>query len=53
VKKQSTKLVDIYIDKLTNSIENITTGEVFDTVITRLTTKDSKQVVAKSWQFDW
>jgi len=53
VKKQSTKLVDIYIDKLTNSIENITTGEVFDTVITQLTTKDNKQVVEKSWQFDW
>lgn len=53
MKKQALKPVDILIDKLTNSIENITTGEVFDTVITPLKAKDSKQIKSKEWQFDW
>jgi hypothetical protein len=30
VKKQKKILVDVVIDKLTNSIENTSTGEVFD-----------------------
>lgn len=53
VKNKSKKPVDVHIDKLTNSIENIITGEVFDTAITQLTTKDSKQVILAAWQFDW
>jgi hypothetical protein len=53
VKNKAKTPLDVHIDKLTNSIENITTGEVFDTVITQLTAKDNKQIVAKSWQFDW
>ena len=53
MKNKAKTPLDVHIDKLTNSIENITTGEVFDTVITQLTAKDNKQIVAKSWQFDW
>src|ERR1035437_2791930 len=41
------------IDKLTNSIENTTTGEVFDTEIVLLIEKDIKQIKKTDWQFDW
>ena len=41
------------IDKLTNSIENTFTGEVFDTEIKRLTIKDVNQIKKVDWQFDW
>ena len=45
--------LDFEIDKLTNSIENISTGEVFDTEIVRLTEIDRKQIIKSDWQFDW
>lgn len=45
--------LDFVIDKLTNSIENISTGEVFDTMVARLTTKDLKLIHKSEWQFDW
>ena len=45
--------LDFVIDKLTNSIENISTGEVFDTVILRLTVKEVNQIKKVDWQFDW
>lgn len=32
--------LDFEIDKLSNSIENTSTGEVFDTVVVQLTVKD-------------
>lgn len=44
--------LDIEIDKLTNSIENISTGEVFDTDIFRLTETESNQIIESDWQFD-
>ncbi len=53
MKKPKLIPLDFVIDKLTNSIENTTTGEVFDTVIVRLTTKDIKQITQADWQFDW
>ncbi|WP_460671388.1 hypothetical protein [Larkinella ripae] len=43
----------IEIDKLTNSIENAITGEVFDTVVSRLFEEDGKQIKRKDWQFTW
>ena len=52
VNKQKQILVDIEIDKLTNSIENTSTGEVFDTEIVRLTIKDIRQIKKANWQFD-
>jgi len=36
--------LDIEIDKLTNSIENAITGEIFDTEVTRLIAEDEKQI---------
>jgi len=45
--------LDFVIDKLTNSIENTSTGEVFDTEIVRLVLKDLKQINPSDWQFDW
>jgi hypothetical protein len=53
VKKLQKAGLDFIIDKLTNSIENAFTGEVFDTEIVLLTNVDSKQIKKKEWQFDW
>ena len=53
MKKQKKTGLDFIIDKLTNSIENISTGEVFDTEIVKLTIKDVTQVKKAHWQFDW
>jgi hypothetical protein len=36
--------LDFEIDKLTNSIENTSTGEVFDTVVSQLTLKDLTRI---------
>ena len=51
--KQKKILVDIEIDKLTNSIENAVSGDVFDTDIFQLFAKDSKQINKADWQFKW
>jgi hypothetical protein len=45
--------IDIEIDKLTNSIENAISGDVFDTDIIRLFNNDIKQVKKPDWLFDW
>jgi len=45
--------LDFEIDKLTNSIENTSTGEVFDTVVVRLTMKDLPLISKTQWTFDW
>jgi hypothetical protein len=46
-------LVDIEIDKLTNSIENTVSGDVFDTEIFQLLPKDIKLIKKADWQFNW
>ena len=53
VKKRTEIELDFEIDKLTTSIENALTGEVFDTEITRIYHKDSKQIKKADWGFDW
>jgi hypothetical protein len=53
VKKRSLRHLDIEIDKLTNSIENTRSGEVFDTEITRLNKLDLKVIKKSDWLFDW
>lgn len=53
MKKQEKAGLDFEMDKLTNSIENLATGEVFDTVIVRLTEVDVKQIKKLNWQFNW
>ena len=45
--------LDFEIDKLTNSIGNTSTGEVFDTLVVRLTSKDLGFIHKSEWQFDW
>ena len=53
MKKPPNTGLDFVIDKLTNSIENTLTGEVFDTEISRLTSIETKQIKKADWQFDW
>jgi len=52
-KKENTGL-DFLIDKLTNSIENVITGDSFATDISLLSLNDLKLVTKKQgWLFDW
>src|SRR5690554_3309432 len=45
---------DFFVDKLTNSIENVITGDIFATEIAVLTRNDLKSVTKKNgWLFDW
>jgi hypothetical protein len=53
VKKHKEISADFEIDKLTNSIENTITGEIFDTEVTRIYSKDSKQIKKSDWVFEW
>jgi hypothetical protein len=53
VKRQHDAGLDFIIDKLTNSIENTLTSEVFDTEIVRLTNISAKQIKEANWQFNW
>jgi hypothetical protein len=43
--------LDFIIDKLTNSIENTISGEVFNTVISRIS--ETKKIKKSDWIFDW
>lgn len=46
--------LDFVIDKLTNSIENVVTGDSFATDISLLKSSDLKNTTkAKNWIFDW
>ena len=54
MKKQNEIGLDFIIDKLTNSIENVISGDSFSTEISVLTPQDLKSVTQKnSWLFDW
>ena len=54
VKKRIQIPLDFLVDKLTNSIENVQTGDVFPTSIILLTTADLRAVTKKiGWQSDW
>ncbi len=44
------KHINIEIDKLTNSIENVITGEVFQTEFSKVSKKEIKKT---DWLFDW
>ncbi|MFA6925141.1 MAG: hypothetical protein WC223_12925 [Bacteroidales bacterium] len=46
--------LDFRVDKLTNSIENVFTGDSFTTEVTLLSAKDLPMVSKKNgWVFDW
>ena len=47
------KYFDIEIDKLTNSIENRTDGNVFETEVIQLFAKDKRQIKKADWRFNW
>lgn len=52
--KQNPKYIDIEIDKLTNSIENIITGDSFQTDVSLIDNKDLKSITKKNgWLFNW
>ena len=54
MKKREKIGLDFVVDKLTNSIENIVTGDSFVTEISIVTLADLKTVTKKNkWQFDW
>ena len=54
MKKKQQIPLDFIIDKLTNSIENVFTGDCFPTVILPASSSDIKSVTKKAgWQFDW
>jgi len=54
VKNASNKGLDFEIDKLTNSIENVVTGDSFLTDVSVITLADLKTITKKNnWQFDW
>ena len=54
MRHNSEKGLDFVIDKLTNSIENVVTGDSFATDISRLTTIDLKSITKRNqWLFDW
>ncbi len=54
MKKSKTIGLDFEVDKLTNSIENVITGDSFPTDITLISSADLKNVTKKEkWLFDW
>lgn len=53
MKKTKEIRLDFLVNKLINSIENVISGEVFDTVINRLNSSDRKQIKKAEWAFNW
>jgi len=54
VRKHEQIGLDFEVDKLTNSIENVISGDSFATDITIISISDLKTVTKKNgWQFDW
>lgn len=54
MKKQKEIGLDFVVDKLTNSIENVVTGDSFATDISLLTNNDLKVISkTKGWVFNW
>jgi len=53
VENKDKNYLDFEVDKLTNSIENAISGEVFDTLIIKLNPTDKKSIKKTDWAFDW
>ncbi|MGL5890959.1 MAG: hypothetical protein ACRC3B_13815 [Bacteroidia bacterium] len=52
--KKKKNLLNFEIDKLTNSIENVVTGESFATIVLPVSVNDLKSVTKKNgWLFNW
>ena len=54
MKKSKVNRLDFVIDKLTNSIENVKTGDSFRTDVSLVTREELKIITKKNgWAFDW
>ncbi len=53
MKKEKLIHLNIEIDELTTSIENVLTGEIFQTDIVKLTSKENHQFKRMEWEFNW
>jgi hypothetical protein len=53
VEKKKREGLDFIVDKLTNSIELVATGESFGTIVTRIFWPERMQIKNKEWQFKW
>jgi len=54
VKNKKGVELDFIVDKLTNSIENVVTGDRFQTEISMLNSEDLKTLLKKNgWVFNW
>lgn len=54
MKKEQKIALDFIIDKLTNSVENVQSGDRFQTEISLLNTTELKTITKKKgWNFDW
>jgi hypothetical protein len=54
IKKQKRNGLDFVVDKLTNSIENVVTGDSFATDVIRISSNDLKTISTKNgWLFKW
>ncbi|MCA0231505.1 MAG: hypothetical protein LCH91_13620 [Bacteroidetes bacterium] len=54
MKKGKEILLDFFVDRLTNSIQNTISGDSFPTEVSRFTLKDSKRTAKKNgWNFNW
>jgi hypothetical protein len=54
VKKQRNIGLNFEVDKLTNSIENVVSGDSFQTEVSILNSKETKSISKKNgWAFDW
>ena len=46
-------MLNLEIDKLTNSIEHAVTGETFETLVVQVEASNLKSLGVRSWVFDW
>jgi hypothetical protein len=54
MKMDNQKGLDFVVDKLTNSLENVISGDSFPTDVTLISISDLKKVTKiNGWQFDW
>jgi hypothetical protein len=53
MKGSQPKMFDFEIDRLTNSIQNVITGDSFDTVISLMSVNEQKILKNSDWVFNW
>lgn len=54
MKKQKETELDFIVDKLTNSVENVQSGDSFQTEVSLLVSAELKNITKKNgWNFDW